>query len=189
LVAVFPTDAAARSAIEVLKRAGIETDFETRSDEVAALRGEMYEEMQHTIVGPGNVGRFTKEMTRGILGGTLAATLLGALLGLPLGAIRYGNLGLGERMLIAAAVGAFLGAGVGFVAGGAFSWRASVGGAAVTKQLAAERGVTVGVWATDDDEAESAAAILTAAHPIRVDRITAEGHALRTVTTEENRPE
>src|SRR5919202_1826084 len=87
LVAEFDSDTTARAAAAALHDAGIATDDDTASDEVAALRGEMAEEMQHTIVGPGNVGPFTKEMTRGIVGGTIIATVIGAVIALPFGLI------------------------------------------------------------------------------------------------------
>ena len=189
LVAVFESEATARAAAGALRDAGIATDNDTASDEVASLRGEMSEEMQHTIVGPGNFGPFTKEMTRGIVKGTILWTFVGAIVGLPFGLIDFLTLSLGFRLGIAAAVGALMGAGVGFYAGGAFRWNRDVGGDAVTKQLAAERGVTLGVWADSDPEVERAAQVLEDFNPIRLDRVTPEGHALRTVTTEEDNPE
>lgn len=176
LVAVFDKEADARAAAAALRDAGIDVDHDTASDELAAIRGEMSEEMQHTIVGPGNIGPFTKEMTRGILVGVVIATVVGALIGSAFG-------------LIGALVGAAGGAVIGFLVGGAFRWQASVGGDAVTKRLAAERGATVGVWANSDPEVERAAELLTDFDPIRLDRVTPEGHPLRTVTTEDESSE
>ena len=188
LVAVFENETVARSAAAALRDAGITVDDDTKADELAAIRGEMSEEMQHTVVGPGSFGPFTKEMSKGIVGGIVIATVIGAVVALPFGLIDFGTLGLAPRLFIAAAVGAFIGAGVGFMGGG-FRWRKSVGGAAVTKQLAAERGATVGVWANSDPEVERASQLLTDFDPIRLDRVTPEGHALRTVTTEADNPE
>ncbi len=171
LVAVFENETVARAATAALRDAGIAVDDDTSADELAAIRGEMSEEMQHTVIGPGSIGPFTKEMASGIIVGVFVATVIGAAIGIAFG-------------VIAAIVGAATGAVVGFFIGGAFHWRASVGGAAVTKQLAAERGTTVGVWVNSDPEVERAAELLADFDPIRLYRVTPEGHALRTVTTE-----
>src|SRR5437773_1109922 len=46
-------------------------------DRVAALRGEMREELEHTIIGPGPVGPATKEQTKALRVSLPVATAIG----------------------------------------------------------------------------------------------------------------
>jgi hypothetical protein len=185
LVAVFRTEDEARAAAEDVRRmtgiAPTTVEIESGDDELAAMRAEMSEEMQHTIAAPGPFGGVTKEMQRGIVPGTLLAAVVGAVVALPLALVPFAGLDGGVRLLIAAGVGALAGALYGFFAGGAAKWETSV----LDKDLAAERGVTLGVW-TDEHHAEAVAFVLANHGPIRVDQVTPEGHALRTVATEDD---
>jgi hypothetical protein len=78
LVAVYENREAALGAAEAVRNAGAPPD-EVRVDQdldrVASIQGEMPQELEHTVLGPGNVGPFTKEMTQGL---TLRAVLGGA---------------------------------------------------------------------------------------------------------------
>jgi len=147
-------------------------------DGVASLKAEMREEMQHTTVGAGNVGPFTKEMTKGLSAGTTIGLVVGAVLALPLGFIEWMSLGLVPRLLIAAAVGAAAGATVGFMAGG---FTAKGPG----QKLAAERGTTVTIDVRTPEEVEAVTAVMRRHDPIRIDLTTIDGNAISTLTTEE----
>lgn len=170
LIGVFEDEQAAQEAANA---AGGGRVGEGR-DEQSALRAEMREETDHAFVGPGNVGPFTKEMTKGLLWGTFLAGAIGLLLGLPFGFIPFGDATLVTRLFITGGVGAFAGATLGFVLGG--GW----GGADSDKKLAAERGVTVAA----PDTPTTVEALLEKG-PIRVDRVRTDGQPVSTVATEE----
>lgn len=185
VVAVFADPAAAKSAADAVRGAGVDQTrirVGDQSAEVAALRGEMREEMEHTMVGPGNVGPFTKEMSKGVVGGVVIGTVIGVVVCLPLALIEFADVSLPGRLLIAAIVGAFAGATLGFVMGG------GLGAKGPGEPLAAERGVTVAVEASDPEEAARVADVLKEREPIRLDAMLADGQPADTVTTEEDRP-
>src|SRR5688572_24305328 len=109
IVGVFRTPEAARAAADAAARCsstGAAPRVGQPGDDVASLKAEMREEMQHTTAGAGNVGPFTKEMTKGLSTGTIIGAVAGAVLALPLGFIEWEPIGLVLRLLIAAAVGA-----------------------------------------------------------------------------------
>jgi hypothetical protein len=179
VVAVFADERAARAAADAATRAlGGSARVGDGRDEVAALKGEMREELQHTTAGAGNVGPFTKEMTKGIAAGVPAATLVGAVLALPLAFIPLLSIGLGPRLVIAALVGAA----VGFMIGG---FTAKGPG----HPLAAERGTTVAIDVRTPDEIELVTQLLEQHRPIRIDLTTMEGNAVSTLATEEDPPD
>lgn len=146
-------------------------------DEQTALRAEMREEIEHT--GAGNVGPFTKEMTKGLLFGTAVGAAIGLLVGLPVGFIEFGDSTLATRLFITGGVGAAAGATMGFVVGG--GWGGRVG---AEKQLAGERGVTVAA----PDTPTTVEALLEKG-PIRIDRVRPDGQPVATVATEEQAPD
>lgn len=84
------------------------------NEEVNALRQEQRDEVESTMVGAGNVGPFTKGMTRGISVWIPVSTVVGGLIGLIVGLI----VGDGGWPIVGAVVGAFAGATFGFSAGG-----------------------------------------------------------------------
>jgi hypothetical protein len=182
VLAVFDDEQDARQAASALRRAGVGHDVRvgSRRDEQASLQSEMQEEMEHTFLGPGNVGPFTREMAKGAVLGTFGVALVGAVAALPFGLIDFGP-ELWQRLLIAAFVGGFAGATLGFVVGGGF---AATGPA---EPLAAERGVTVSVTVAAGDEAERAARTLAERHAIRVDVTDETGRVVDVVATELDR--
>lgn len=178
VIAVFDNEAQARTAADALGRMGLDDiRVGNRKDEQASLLGEMQEEMEHTIAGPGNIGPFTREMAKGAALGTTIAAAVGMVAALPFGLIDFGP-PLWQRLLIAAFVGGFAGATLGFVAGGGF---AAMGPA---EQLGAERGVTVAVDVAAGDEAERVARMLADRHPLRLDVTTSTGRVVDVVSTE-----
>ena len=182
IIGVFRTEDAARAAADAAARAASSASSPrvgAPQDEVASLKAEMREEMQHTTAGAGNVGPFTKEMTKGLSTGTIAGIVIGALLALPLGFIEWASIGLVPRLLIAAAVGAAAGATVGFMAGGFAAKGPGI-------PLAAERGTTVTIDVHTPEEIERVTEAMRRHDPIRIDLATAGGDAVSTLTTEED---
>lgn len=178
LVAVYPSSerarAAARAAIAVEGVAPPEIRVGDRMDRLAAVEGEMHEEMAHTLAGPGNVGPFTKEMTKGMLLGVVVGGAIGTLFALPFAAIGFGGWDVWLRLLVVAIAGALVGMTAGWVIGGAFAAKRP------EEPLAAEEGTTVTAPARVDVEKA-----LRAAGPVRIDLVDAEGHPLRTLPTDE----
>jgi hypothetical protein len=150
-----------------------------RAADVLALRAEMREEADNTIVGPGPVGPFTKEMTKGIVALVVLGGIVGGLVCLPLGLLHFAGLSLAARLVIAGLVGVFTGSTVGFMVGG------GLGAKGPDVPLAAERGVTVAVRVRDD-LAASVARPMRDASPIRLDLGSIEGNPVETLATEED---
>lgn len=180
VVAVFEdertAEAAADAASEALRAAARVGE---ERDSVTSLKAEMREEMQHTTAGAGNVGPFTKEMTKGIALGTPVAALIGAVLALPLGFVPWLSIDVGLRLVIAAVVGATAGATVGFMAGGFTAKGPGL-------PLAAERGTTVAIAVRTPEEVDLVTKVMEQHAPIRIDLTTAEGNAVGTLATEED---
>lgn len=147
---------------------------------VESLKAEMREEVDKLLRGPGNVGPFTKEMSKGIVRFTSLGLVAGAVLALPLGLIEWWSLSLVSRLVIAACVGAVTGATIGFEIGGGF------GAKGPAEPLAAERGVPVSVTVRDD-LAASVVRVMREANPIRLDLGTLEGNPVATLETEDDR--
>src|SRR5262245_18960476 len=123
LVAVYDTIGDARPAAEVARRAGAAADtirIAASLDRVVALAGEMREEMDHTLAGPGNVGPFTQEMQRGMTVGAITGAVIGFVIALPFAAIPFGDWSVLIRLLVVAIVGLALGGTVGWIVGGGF---------------------------------------------------------------------
>ncbi len=177
LVAVYENRDAALLAAEAARNAGAPPD-EVRVDEdldrVASIQGEMRQELEHTVLGPGNVGPFTKEMTQGMTLGAVVGGALGSVVALPFAALSFGGWPLWLRLVIVVVVGAVVGSTVGWIVGGGFGARRP------DAPLAAQRGVTVTAPAL-----EAVQTVLLAASPIRVDLLGDDGHALGVVMTEE----
>lgn len=89
--AVFADPATAKSASGAV---GSETGASVTiqgEDATAAVRAEMRDELEATVVGAGNVGPFTKGMTRGLAKWVPIATLIGAAVGALIALIRGGS--------------------------------------------------------------------------------------------------
>jgi len=147
-------------------------------DQVASLRAEMREEVANTIVGPGNIGPFTKEMSKRMAWLVPVCAAVGAVVVLPLGLLPWPG-PLWVRLVIAAVVGAFAGATLGFVLGGGLGPRPP------EELLAAERGVTVRIRVGSERDAERVVAAVARHDPIRIDLVTSRGEPEGALTTEE----
>jgi hypothetical protein len=186
VVAVFRNRSSADEAIRQTIAAGVNASRIHEGDpkdRVTALKGEMREELEHTVIGPGPVGPATKEQTKALRVSLPVATAIGASIGILFGFLPIGHAALGLRVLIGAICGAAAGATVGLVLGG------GLGAKGPAEPLAAERGVTVRVEARSLEEGEDIARVFGRLDPIRVDLMTAFEQPARTVTTEEEEDE
>lgn len=188
VVAVYRDDAAAERAVALAQEAGARHVVRGgRADAIASLQDEQREEMEHTFLGPGNVGPFTKEMSKGIAVWTPALTLGLMLVAAPLAFLRFGGLGFLTRLAIVEASALAAGATVGFVAGMMLGKRGE-GDHGIDRReapLAAEAGVVVGAT-VEDSEVERVADAMASASPIRLDVSGMHGEPLSTLGTEED---
>jgi hypothetical protein len=149
-------------------------------DEVAAIHAEMREEVEHTVIGPGPVGPFTKEMTKGLAKAVPIGVVVGMAIALPFAFIPVSGVSFLVRLLVALGVGAAAGGTAGLVIGG------GLGAKGPAEPVAADRGVTVRIPCRSRDEAKALADRLERLDPIRVDLMTAFGQPSGTVATEED---
>lgn len=180
IVAAFDSDAAARRAADAVAEAGIDASrirVGSEQDERAELQAEMKEEMELSMMGPGNFGPFTKEMQKGMSAGMAIAVPIGVVLGVIVAALPiWGtapSVDLWMRVLIGAAVGAAAGATLGFVLGGGWKPAFSDEGEPI-----ADRGLTVAVSTADPAEVERATATLRQHGAARVDRVNPDGQPI-----------
>lgn len=164
--ATYRSHAEAERAAEGARKRGFRPSLDSETDERAVLRAEMRDEVESTVAGPGNVGPFTKSMTRGILAWVPMGALVGAALGVLLALAPWGGgLSLGLRLVLGVAIGGFAGATAGFVAGGFARSRRDREG----QVLDAEAGSIVSVRTESPDEARRARELLEAGDPMRID--------------------
>jgi hypothetical protein len=176
-------EGAERAAARARDR-GLQVVVGDETDERAVLRAEMRDEVESTVMGAGNVGPFTKGMTKGIVRWVPIAAAIGAVFGALIGLIPWGfGMSTFGRVLMGVAIGAVAGATAGFVGGGAFQPQEHD-----SPRLAAERGVTVAVPVSTNEEAERARDLLRAADPIRLDETDQGGAPVRPSSEEATRP-
>jgi hypothetical protein len=172
VVGVFRDRARAEAAAQAARRAGnLSADqirFDAQEDQRFALRGEMREEVDHTIAGPGPVGPYTKEMTKGLVRAFEIWIPIGIVVALPIALIPIGQTSLAFRLVLWGIVGG--------VAAGVAALAISGGLSAKSpnEPLAAERGVTVGVITGGPDQARTVADALAKMDPIRLEAGVAE---------------
>jgi hypothetical protein len=186
--AIFSSEEAARAAARTLEREfeGVVTR-DSEMDQRAALRAEMRDEVEATVVGPGNIGPFTKGMTRGIALWVPVCTVAGAVLGVVLALLPWASgMSMVWRIVAGLLIGAAAGATAGFVIGGGFRPRQEEEGA----EFASERGWVVGLHTDDLETAERAERRLREQGADRVDRADASGYpvAIRSRERDSTRP-
>jgi hypothetical protein len=176
LVAVYGSERSARAAAAAARSVGASPDdihVGATPDQIASVKGEMREEMDRTIAGPGNVGPFTPKMAKGMTVGAVLGALFGLVMALPLAIVDFGGWPTWLRLIVVAVAGVAAGATVGWIVGGGF------GAERPDDPLAAEHGVTVSVPATPEIETA-----LVTAHPMRVDLVTDDGTPVRPIYSE-----
>jgi hypothetical protein len=186
IVATFETPEDARRALEEARRAGFDARPGGAADRRGAIRGEMADELESTVAGPGSVGPFTKSMSKGLARWLPLGAVLGAILGLLLGLLPWPDgLDPGLRMVLGAVIGAFAGGTIGFTAGG---FVRPERGAEDQRPLETEAGSTVAVSVGSADEAARARRTLEGAHPVRIDETDSEGYPMGASEPERTRP-
>lgn len=188
VVGVYRDDAAASRAVDLAERAGATNVVRgARADYISSLQDEQREEMEHTFMGPGNVGPFTKDMTKGIALWTPALAVGLMVVAAPLAFIPMGGLSLWTRLLIVEAAALAAGATVGFVAGMMLGKGGHGNGGFDRREtpLAAEEGVIVGAT-VEESRVERVADAMATARPIRLDVSGMDGAPLSTLGTEED---
>ena len=193
LIGVYRDDEAAARAAEAAERSGARNVVcGARVDAVDSLQNEMREEMEHTFVGPGSVGPFDKESTKGMARWVPACTIGAMVLSIPLAFIEMGSLGFATRLGIVLACAATAGSTVGFLAGMAMGGKRSgdrtegTEGKGIDRRIqpmAAEEGVVVGAT-VDERVSEKVADAMAAFDPIRLDKSGMGGQPLSTLATE-----
>jgi hypothetical protein len=179
VIGVFPSEDAARRAAAAAQAAGADPSVIRIGDEqdrVRELEAEMLDEVDHSIMGPGRVGPFTREMTRAIAPLTIIFGVAGVLLALPFAAIHFGAFALWSRLLIVGVVGAAIGSVVGFQIGGSYGSRRG------DEPLAPERGVVLAI----DDAPPSAIDALKAMQPIQLDVFDVNGLPIGAIVLEDD---
>jgi hypothetical protein len=172
--------------LEEARRAGFDARPGGAADRRGAIRGEMADELESTVAGPGSVGPFTKSMSKGLARWLPLGAVLGAILGLLLGLLPWPDgLDPGLRMVLGAVIGAFAGGTIGFTAGG---FVRPERGAEDQRPLEAEAGSTVAVSVGSADEAARARRTLEGAHPVRIDETDSEGYPMGASEPERTRP-
>lgn len=192
IVAAFPDERRARTALETLTRRGVRkshlrlvpptSDDPTR---VAEMEAEMQEEVAEGVGGPG-IGFMTPSQAKGAFPGALLGGFVGLVVGLIAGAawgwLADSAISPMGRVAIVAVCFMVAGGTIGFIAGGALNPRAEgrrkPGGMLDERRLAGERDTLVAVHVSDDDEAEIAEEVLKAAGATRIDAIDDEGAPL-----------
>jgi len=186
IVATFGGPEDARRAVEVARRAGFDARPGGPVDRRGAIRGEMADEVESTVAGPGSVGPFTKSMSKGLVRWVPLGALLGAIGGLLLALAPWpGELDLGARLVLGAVIGTFAGATAGFTAGGFV--RPERRGED-RRPLQAEAGSTAAISVGSADEAREARRLLERMGPRRVDETDAQGFPVGPSDPDRTRP-
>ena len=186
IVAVFPDATTADAVARDLRGAAGTADVQVATADArsASMRAEMREEVEHTVLGPGNVGPLTREQARSVAYWTVICTLVGAVVALPLAFLPFVDASTGMKVLVVALIGAACGATFGFMLGG--RWGAEVStGWEEGPDMAAERGVAVSALVSGD--ATAVISKVESRSPIRVDILDVDDTPLANIENEGDR--
>ncbi|HVL65584.1 MAG TPA: hypothetical protein VM573_10495 [Actinomycetota bacterium] len=181
LIVTLEDEEQARRVVDSLSSAGLSADITLNSheDQRAALRGDMRDELDATVIGPGNVGPFTKGMSKGVVKWTTICGIVGIAAGILLALLVWRS-GLGVAVM--AAIGGTAGATLGFSTGGFLGPRAEQEG-----RPDSQARPTVGVHADTMDEIRKAQQVLEGQRVIRLDHVDATGRPIGTAA-KDSRP-
>ena len=143
IVGVFPTETAARQAVDAAVAAGADRStigFGQDRDQRGALMDQMQEEMDGATVGP-LTAAIPAPARKALYATVVVAGVIGAVIGLLVALLPLGSWALGLRLLVYGLVGAACGVTIGFVVGG------SLGARGPAAPATSEGGFTVGVSA------------------------------------------
>jgi len=183
--ATYRSRSQADRAAEKVRKHGFEPSLDAPADERAVLRAEMRDEVESAVVGPGNVGPFTKSMTKGIVAGVPVAAIVGAAIGALAGLVPWGfGQSLALRVILGMGIGGFGGAVVGFMLGGFVKSRMDREGEG---RLDAEAGSIVSVQTESPEEAQRVRRFLETGDQIRIDE-TAHGVPVGPSSEEKAKP-
>jgi hypothetical protein len=179
LLAVYrDRDEAEATAHDLLDHASTEPSslhIAERRDLELSIRAEMDQEFSDSVGSPGLGAFMTKEMARGAilfgLGLGAIGLVVGALLGLVYPGVHGWNTG--DRVLLGVVIGALFFGTVGTLLGGGLAMKSP------EDRLAAQRGVTL----RSDAVTRDVERIMSAHHPIRLDRL-ADTRRVETIVTE-----
>lgn len=164
-----PDQGEARKTVDSLQESGVDAEItvDAEEDKRAALRADMRDEIEASVMGPGNVGPQTKGQTKGIVKWVTIFTAVGAGLLFVVGLLVWPS---PTGLLASAAIGAAAGATFGYVMGGFLGPRKHSEG-----HPDAESRPVVGVHADTPEEIEKAEGVLGDRDVSRADRVDAAG--------------
>jgi hypothetical protein len=174
VVGVFRDEGSAHEAAAAARRAGASPSVirvGDPRDRIVALRADMTEELETTLMGPGSVGPFTKEQTDAMVPLTIIFGIVGALVALPFAAFEFGDFPTWGRLVVLAIVGAAFGSLIGFQIGGMYGARRP------EEPRPVEQGVTVAI----DVAPGPAVDVLRSMHPLQLDAIDEHGRSLGSI--------
>lgn len=162
-------DEQAQAAVESLKDAGLDArvTLDAEEDKRASLRGDMRDELEATVMGPGSVGPQTKAQTKGIVKWVSICGVTGAIALFLVGLVAWPST---TGLLSSGAIGLTGGAVFGFVIGGFLGPRKHNEG-----YTEAESRPVVGVHAHDPAALDEAEKLLQGVDVARSDRVNANG--------------
>jgi hypothetical protein len=180
LLAVFERPEQVQQVIQDLRSIGVGaslTEVDTDRDRVAALKGEMREELTEGWILPQAAVAWTKEGTKGLVLITVVASIVGALVAAPFAFIDFGLTFLG-RLILLVLIGLVVGGTLGLVLGPALASKRP------DEPMAAQRGPVLRVE-VDSPEVRQ---VLASHRPIRIDQVKGDVPIDTVVTEEANRP-
>jgi hypothetical protein len=169
LEVTFENEALARQAVDSLKKAdlGAVITVDAEEDQRAALRAEMRDELNASVMGPGPAGGLTKAQNKGVIKWVLILAPAGALLLFLVGLLAWPS---PTGLIATAAIGATGGATLGFVIGGFLGPREHDEG-----RPEAESGKVVGIHSGNVKDIEKAMRVLREFDGLRIDRVDGAG--------------
>ena len=186
VLATYGSRRDADAAAERARGEGLDVSVDSERDERSVMRAEMRDETEAAVVGAGNVGPFTKGMTRGIVFWVPILGAIGTVIGAILGSLIWGSSTLGTvgGAVVGGVIGAVAGGTAGFVAGGFVRPRQEGEGG----EMDAEKGTVVSIRVRTPEEAERARAVLERGDPMRVDEVAEGGWPVAPSSDEKTRP-